>query len=215
MSFNQSPSGLFSIIDNASKIRIVKKKMNMENTIDVEQIVCYGEQTRVIGNSATNRMPGWKLPDDLKNFVMETIGNIVIMGSKTYKSLPKSFRPLSDRINIIVSRNPQFTPEPFVKNVTYVANSIETALELAESLLVGDQKIFVIGGGEIYQQVLSHPRARVVRIVASEVQGAFEGNVFFPVIPPEKYHVGEVKLFPLTEFPQNSHYFKIVEYLLN
>ncbi len=112
-----------------------------------------------------NKMP-WHLPEDLKHFKQLTLGQIVIMGRKTYESIGK---PLSERINIVITRQPMFSPP----NIIVVA-SIETALQACTAY--PDKKRFVIGGSEIYQQTL--PMSQ--RLYLTEIQKDFEGNRYFP-----------------------------------
>lgn len=118
---------------------------------------------RVIGRN--NALP-WRLSADLKHFKALTMGQIIIMGRKTYESIG---RPLPGRINIIISRQPGFSIPG-----TIVASSIERALMICASYQ--DKEIFIIGGAELYQQTLAHCQ----RLYLTEVQRDFEGDVFFP-----------------------------------
>ncbi|MCH5228069.1 MAG: dihydrofolate reductase [Muribaculaceae bacterium] len=95
----------------------------------------------------------WKIPADLKRFKTLTTGHPVIMGRKTWDSLPK--RPLPGRRNIILTRNPNFHPEG-----AETVNSIEEALKLTNG-----ENPFVIGGKEIYKAFLPFiTRAYITRI---------------------------------------------------
>ena len=94
---------------------------------------------RVIGRE--NRLP-WRLSDDLKRFRSLTRGEAVIMGRKTYESIG---RPLPDRLNIVISRNPHFSA-PGV--------AVVGSLEAAIGRCIGRSQVYVIGGGEIYRQAL-------------------------------------------------------------
>jgi len=87
----------------------------------------------------------WHLPADLKHFRAVTQGHPVVMGRKTWESLPARFRPLPGRRNIVVTRNAQ-----------WAADGAEAApsLEAAFALLKDAPKVFVIGGGELYVQAL-------------------------------------------------------------
>ncbi|MFT5170465.1 MAG: dihydrofolate reductase/thymidylate synthase, partial [Candidatus Marinamargulisbacteria bacterium] len=101
----------------------------------------------------------WRLSEDLKHFKYITTQtqfkdrqNAVIMGRLTWDSLPKSFRPLPDRLNIILTRNEALhLPEGVLK-----ASSLETALEGLQtaSLATKIDQVFIIGGGEIYKEAL-------------------------------------------------------------
>ena len=106
----------------------------------------------------------WRLPTDLRRFRELTSGGTVVMGRKTWDSLPPRFRPLPDRRNVVVSRNGCDAPD--------VRRSVGEAV-------TGD--CFVIGGGEIYAQAL--PLAD--RVYATEVEGEVDGDAFFPALGPE------------------------------
>ena len=113
-----------------------------------------------------NRLP-WHLPEDMKFFRETTRGKPVIMGRKTWESLPAAFRPLPGRLNIVVSRNPGFE----APGASVVA-SLPEALAAA-----GDAEIaFVIGGAELYRQAL--PLAD--RLLLTEIDQAYDGDAFFP-----------------------------------
>ena len=112
------------------------------------------------------RLP-WHLPEDMKFFRETTRGKPVIMGRKTWESLPAAFRPLPGRVNIVVSRNPGFE----APGASVVA-SLPEALAAA-----GDAEIaFVIGGAELYRQAL--PLAD--RLLLTEIDQAYDGDAFFP-----------------------------------
>ncbi len=121
-------------------------------------IVVAHSRNRIIGRNGG--LP-WHLPTDLRRFKELTSGGTVVMGRKTYESIPKRFRPLPDRRNVVVSRNGCDAPE--------VCRSVEEAL-------AGD--CFVIGGGEIYAQAL--PLAD--RVYATEIRDEVDGDVFFPAL---------------------------------
>ena len=112
-----------------------------------------------------NRLP-WHLPEDLKHFKALTTGNAVIMGRKTWESLPPKFRPLPERLNIVVTRD-----RGYVADGATVAHSLPEAVAAA-----GDRRAFVIGGAEIYAQAL--PLA--TRLEITEVDADIAGDAFFP-----------------------------------
>ncbi len=117
----------------------------------------------VIGRD--NRLP-WQLPEDLKRFKAITTGHAVIMGRKTWESLPVKFRPLPNRLNIIVTRNPDFRAEGAT-----VAGSLGAAIEASAG-----RTPFVIGGAELYAHAL--PLAR--RLELTEIDADIEGDTHFP-----------------------------------
>jgi dihydrofolate reductase len=110
---------------------------------------------------------GHGLKDDLRHFKETTTGHAVIMGSKTYESMG---RPLPNRQNIVISR------KPFSAEGVTVVDSLEKAYAAVDP----DREIFVIGGGQIYKLAMG----TIDRIIATEVQDEFGGDVFFPVIDP-------------------------------
>ena len=105
----------------------------------------------------------WRLPDDLKRFKRLTVGKAVVMGRKTWDSLPR--KPLSDRVNIVITRKRDWRAEGAI-----AAASLDDALAKA-----GENEVMVIGGAEIYRQAL--PRAG--RIELTEIDSAFEGDAHF------------------------------------
>lgn len=114
------------------------------------------------------------ISEDLKRFRTLTLGHPVIMGRKTYESIG---RLLPGRLNIIVTRNPEFmVPDtsPDGKAKGQVCLSLEDALE--EAAIVDQQEIFIIGGGELYAQALPVCDTLYLTIVESNA----EGDVFFP-----------------------------------
>jgi dihydrofolate reductase len=120
----------------------------------------------VIGNN--NTLP-WHLPEDLAHFKRTTLGCPVIMGRKTWDSLPPKFRPLPGRLNIVVSRDPAC----HAPGAT-VASSLPAALALCPP----NSDAWVIGGAQIYAQAL--PLAHSV--VVTEIDQAFEGDAFAPTL---------------------------------
>lgn len=107
-----------------------------------------------------------RIPDDLKRFRELTTGHPIIMGRKNFDSIGK---PLPKRTNIVVTRNPDYQVPGVV-----VAHSIDEALEQAAA--VEDREIFIIGGGEIYDQTID----RATRLYLTLVEGNFGADVFFP-----------------------------------
>lgn len=122
----------------------------------------------VIGKD--NALP-WHLPEDLAHFKRTTLGAPVIMGRKTWESLPPKFRPLPGRRNIVVTRQRGWAAE----GATTV-HSIEEALEAC-----GDApEAWVIGGAELYRQALPH----AARAVVTEIDATFDGDAHAPEFGP-------------------------------
>lgn len=123
-------------------------------------------KNRVIGRDNTLI---WNIPADMAHFKALTAGHTVIMGRKTWESLPPRFRPLPGRRNIVISRQMGYEATG-----AEVATSLEEALKLAAS----DETAFVIGGEQIYR--LSMPFAH--RLEITEVDLEPEGDAWFPEI---------------------------------
>lgn len=147
----------------------------------IKLIVAY-DDNRVIGNG--DKIP-WRIPEDMAHFKESTDGCPVIMGRKTFDSIPKKFRPLPGRFNIVVTRNPEWQADP-APHVT--TNCVYAAVELALGYNGGgkDPKdIWIIGGAQIYKAALEEDV--VQEIIASEVFGTHEGDVFFPELPAPRW----------------------------
>lgn len=127
-------------------------------------IVAYA-RNRTIGRD--NQLP-WRLPPDLAHFKRTTLGHPIIMGRRTWESLP---RALPGRLNIVISRNPAYEAPGAT-----VVGSLEHALAA-----VGEaDEVFVIGGEQLYRLAL--PLAR--RVVATELGVDVAGDAVFPKLPP-------------------------------
>jgi dihydrofolate reductase len=124
---------------------------------------------RVIGQG--NDIP-WYCPADLQYFKKTTLGAPVIMGRKTWDSL--KIQPLPGRENIIITRDPAFTAKGCV-----IVNSIELALEHVAQV----EKIFIIGGAMIYEQMLDHAD----ELYVTEVDAEVGGDRYFPVIDQHQW----------------------------
>mgnify|MGYP000846194581 CR=1 FL=1 len=121
------------------------------------------------GAIGRNQQLLWRLPEDMRYFRETTSGKTVIMGRKTWESLPPAYRPLPNRRNIVLSRNPAYLPRG-----GDLACSIEDALRLAG----GAAEVFIIGGEELYRQTM--PLA--TRLYITEVAEECPGDAFFPEV---------------------------------
>ena len=137
----------------------------------------------LIAALANNRAIGkdnellWHLPEDMRHFRETTRGKPVIMGRKTWESLPESFRPLPGRHNIVVSRNPAYQAPGAT-----LAGSLEDALHQAAAAGAADE-VFVIGGAQLYRQAL--PRSH--RLYLTEIDESREADTFFPPVLAEEW----------------------------
>jgi dihydrofolate reductase len=120
----------------------------------------------VIGSRAT--IP-WRIPDDLRRFKTLTMGKPILMGRRTWQSLPK--RPLPGRTNIVITRDRTFDAEGAL-----IAGSIEEALRKVEA----DAEVMIVGGADVYRSAL--PRAK--RVHLTEVHAVFAGDVFMDKFDP-------------------------------
>ena len=116
----------------------------------------------------------WHDPLDAKHFRTTTMGCPVIMGRKTWDSLPAKFRPLPGRRNLVVTRQPHWVESDAARGAEVVF-SLEAAL--ASVVQTGaPQRVFVMGGGELYAQALPH--ADVLEL--TEIDADLDGDVRFP-----------------------------------
>jgi len=113
----------------------------------------------------------WRLPNDMKFFKDQTVGHCVLTGRKNYESIPDKFRPLPDRTNIVVTRQENYSAPGAV-----VVPTIEAAVAEAKSR--GEDRLCIIGGGEIYRQTLDITD----EILYTKVHRSFEADTFFPEI---------------------------------
>ena len=109
----------------------------------------------------------WRLPEDMAHFRQVTMGHAVVMGRRTWDSLPDRFRPLPGRRNIVVTRNPEWSAEGAER-----AGSLEGALHVLQD----ESRVSVIGGGEIFAAAL--PIAD--ELVLTEIAVDIEGDTVFP-----------------------------------
>ena len=122
------------------------------------------DKNKVIGQNG--RLP-WRLPADMQRFVALTMGKPVIMGRKTYDSIPAKFKPLRGRTNIIITRNSDYEAPGCI-----VVDSPEAALAAAGKA----DEVMIIGGSSIYQAFL----LQADRLYLTLIDAEFEGDAIFP-----------------------------------
>jgi dihydrofolate reductase len=135
-------------------------------TDTVPELVLIAAVARDGGIGRSNQLL-WRLPEDMAYFRRQTQGCPVIMGRKTWESLPERFRPLPGRRNMVLSRQPGF-----VAAGAEVLDNLDDALDR----LVGLPRVFVIGGAQLYREAL--PRAD--RLLLTEVDAQPAADAFFP-----------------------------------
>lgn len=101
--------------------------------------------------------------------------NMVLMGRSTWESIPKKYRPLPHRFNVILTRNVDY-----LVTGASVASSIEEAFSLADDSI---ETIFIIGGGRVYKETIQYPQ--LDGIYLTEIQYDFDCDTFFPQLPPD------------------------------
>ena len=135
------------------------------------------------------------LPEEMRHFREVTLGRPVIMGRKTWESLPDAFRPLPERHNIVVSRNAAYQAEGAT-----VASSLEEAIAQAGNV----EQINIIGGADIFRLAL--PMADVLDM--TEIDASFDADTFFPEFLPEDWQETSRK----TQQSESGPTFSFVEY---
>jgi dihydrofolate reductase len=127
----------------------------------------------------------WRLPDDLKRFKLLTIGHPMIMGRKTFESIGK---PLPGRQSIVITRDKNFSFEGVL-----VVHSLEEAIEKAQQ--TGTDEAFVIGGGDIYNQIQN----RAGKLYITQVHTRIKGDTFFKIENPDQWEEKEREHHPVDE----------------
>jgi len=134
----------------------------------------------------------WRISDDLKRFKNLTTGNNIIMGRKTYESLPKGALP--NRKNIVITHNTELN----YKNCT-MANSLEQAIEKADL----DKDIFIIGGEHVYKDAYKECDF----LYLTKVYEKFKADAFFPLIDFSEWNVIETEKIEKSEKNEFTHEF--------
>ncbi len=147
------------------------------------------------GIGKDNSIP-WHISEDFKRLKKITSGHPIIMGRKTYESLGK---PLSDRTNIIISRNPARFHQLVEDSNNFVScNSLEEAVNIANKS-DGKDEIFIFGGGQIFTEALE--KGIVDKLYLTIIEGEYESDTFFPdyvsagfkIVSEEKHDNGKYK----------------------
>ncbi len=152
-------------------------------------------ENRVIGKDGT--LP-WHLPGDLAHFKKTTMGRPVIMGRKTFESMKG---PLPGRVNIVVTRNHTYRPEGAI-----AVHDLRDAIKRAEELASDGGELFILGGAEIYRQVL--PLAD--RMYITHVHTTVEGDTYFPEFDASHWRITEESSHKADQ--RNAHDFTIGTY---
>ncbi|CAG9460487.1 unnamed protein product [Pedinophyceae sp. YPF-701] len=147
--------------------------------------------TRQMGIGLKGALP-WKLPGDMRYFKEltmktshHTLKNAVIMGRMTWESIPERFRPLAGRINIVLTRNPDELPPSLAGACSSGAARVAASLDAALESLTGPEgsaveHVFVIGGGQVYEDAIRHPSLEAVHL--TQVDTDYECDTHFPAL---------------------------------
>lgn len=143
----------------------------------------------------------WDLPDDMRFFMTTTKGHHVIMGRRNYESIPHQYRPLKGRVNVVVTRSDNYDAEGAI-----IVNSIEEGIALARK--AGEEEVFVIGGGQIYDLALQ--KGLVDKQYITHVHASFEADTFYPAFDLKEWKSKVISEHQADE--RHPHSFTIVEY---
>ena len=178
-------------LEKEARIIAESQLFSQNSSKNTVTLIAAASENNIIGKD--NKLI-WRLSDDLKHFKELTKGHFVIMGRKTFESMPKA---LPNRTNVIITRKTDYKAENAI-----VVNSLEKALKVAEN----DNQPFIIGGGEIYK--LSMEIAD--RIELTRVHTSIEGDTSFPEINLEKWQ--EVKNEKRLKNEKNEYDFSFLRY---
>lgn len=151
-------------------------------------------ENRVIGDH--NKLP-WYLPADLKHFKTLTSGRCILMGRKTFESIGK---PLPNRTNIVITRNAKFQAPGCL-----VVTSLDEAMTCSEAM--ENKEIFIIGGAEVYQQLMP----QIECIYLTIVHETFSGDAFFPELSSSEWKEVEKTNYEADEDNQFDYSFLTLE----
>ena len=148
------------------------------------------------------------IKNDQANFKKMTLNNVIIMGRKTFESLPNG-EPLKDRINIILTSQEDFGVDQNFENV-YIVHSVKDAVELCEAFF-SDKEWFVIGGESVFAQFLDAELIDEMRL--TEVKDGKDGDTFFPQFNEEEWYTYYKSMAQVSSFEgvDKSFYFHILK----
>ena len=167
----------------------------MERTRSTVSFVVAMDRNRLIG--AGDGLP-WRLPDELRRFKEITMGHAVLMGRKTYESIPAKFRPLPGRTNIVLTRQADYEAPGCI-----VVHDMDQALTAVSS----DQELMVIGGAGLFAELMP----LVDRLYLTEIDGEYEGDVYFPELDLGQWHEVFREEHPRDERHDSPFTFRILE----
>ena len=149
----------------------------------------------------------WRLPGDMKHFKQVTAAvsdpskkNAVIMGRKTWESLPQQFRPLPGRVNMVLTKEGKVA----LPSGVLASSNLDDALKQLSMPVV--ENIFVIGGAQIYVHAMAHPLCE--KLIVTHVQGEYGCDAFFPHISREFFPISASE-----QFQEGTISFQFSDYL--
>lgn len=143
----------------------------------------------------------WHLPADMRFFTQSTKGHVVVMGRRNWDSIPLKYRPLSERTNVVITRNKDFQHPDCLS-----FQSLEDALDHFKH--EKNRDVFIIGGGQIYREALD--KDLVDEMLVTHIDQDFEGDTWFPEIDTNKWSKKEI--FSFIKDEKNAYNFKVFQY---
>ncbi len=166
-----------------------------EPSMNISIIVAMAEN-RAIGKN--NDLP-WRIRDDMKLFRKTTLNHIVLMGRKSMESMGN--KPLKNRTNLVVTRSNHYNPSGVI-----VCKSFDSAMKLAKDL--GEEELFVLGGGEVYAQLVDQCSKLYISHVKTEI---IDADVFFPELDWRQWREISREYYPQSEGNEFAFDFTIYE----
>jgi len=171
-------------------------------TIDVDRLFCVSRFDvmkinlivaacgKSLGIGKDGQLP-WRLPAEMKHFARLTTNcagekgattNAVVMGRKTWESIPAKFRPLKNRLNVVLTRNKDFAAKDDDSDVV-ICGSLEAALTALKAKGGLVETAWIIGGSSVYEEALDVCH----RVYLTKIEQEFECDVFFPELKPDLF----------------------------
>jgi dihydrofolate reductase len=140
----------------------------------------------------------WHLPDEMHRFKEITMGHAVLMGRKTYESIPEKFRPLTGRTNIVLTSQ---------KNYEAPGCLVVHELEEALTAVSPDEELMVIGGARVFDELMPH----VDRLYLTEIDGEYVGDVYFPEFNRDEWREVDREYHPRDERHDSPFTFLVLD----
>lgn len=147
----------------------------------------------------------WHLPADMRFFTQSTKEHIVIMGRRNWDSIPLKYRPLSNRINVVITRSKTFSHPDCV-----VFNSVEAALDHYKNHAptAEEKDLFIIGGGQIYAYCMENDL--LDEMYVTYIDESFDGDTYFPAVDETKWNKECIMQHSIDE--KNKYAFEVYKF---